>query len=176
MTYLRSTYAAGDHPHATCVTFFFLPPVFSHLPPALPFVFLSSTSSESERFLRHPGLGPLPPFCGLRIKAATGFMSRPDFTNGRYPSTFPVRRARLPLPRLQKNCREERRMPKNVSYNFMQNETLHKDLYLKSAGEKKKRKKSIKHRISRSTFKRDVLILSLNYLYEFNYRVFLHTL
>lgn len=59
MTYLRSTYAAGDHPHATCVTFFSLPP-FSPLlrtsssPPLFPPPLLPGSVSSP------PGLGPLP--------------------------------------------------------------------------------------------------------------------
>jgi len=108
VTYLRSTYAAGDHPHATCVTFFSLPPFF--LSP--PWTSSSSSSSSSSSFSSSPPLFPLrlfhresslvfpPPYparlpvsahcplCGLR--SPRGFTRRSDFTNGRILCRFPL--------------------------------------------------------------------------------------
>lgn len=109
MTSLRSTYAAGDHPHATCVTFFsfrlsppFPPPFslsFSLLPPSSSL--LVSLSAPLRIFfflfvlvfLLHLSS----PFFSLSLPSHAvsrslslsqcrfvfcGFTSRPDFTNG----------------------------------------------------------------------------------------------
>lgn len=96
MTSLRSTYAAGDHPHATCVTFFSF-----RLPPFLhpPFLFSSSFSSLSPRiffflFFFLLQFSRLQFFSFLISNAVSlslhpcrfvpfyGFTSRADFTNG----------------------------------------------------------------------------------------------
>lgn len=104
MTSLRSTYAAGDHPHATCVTFFsfrlsppFPPPFslsFSLLLPSSslcpPLCEYSSSSSSSSSYLTSLVLFFLylcPRTQSLSLSQCRfvpfcGFTSRPDFTNG----------------------------------------------------------------------------------------------
>lgn len=110
MTSLRSTYAAGDHPHATCVTFFsfrlsppFPPPFslsFSLLPPSssllvslsaplriffflFVLVFLLHLSSPffSLSLPSHAVSRSLS-LSQCRFVPFCGFTSRPDFTNG----------------------------------------------------------------------------------------------
>lgn len=99
MTSLRSTYAAGDHPHATCVTFFSFRLLFLHLL----YLFLSSSSllvslSAPLRifFFFLPHFSSLVLFSlylcprthlslSLRVSRFVpfcGFTSRLDFTNG----------------------------------------------------------------------------------------------
>lgn len=110
MTSLRSTYAAGDHPHATCVTFFsfrlsppFPPPFSLSFSLLLPSSSLLVSLSAPLRiffflfvlvFLLHLSS----PFFSLSLPSHAvsrslslsqcrfvpfcGFTSRPDFTNG----------------------------------------------------------------------------------------------
>lgn len=87
-----STYAAGDHPHATCVTFFSLPlpPLLSPLPAyTFPLRFPPSSSPTEREFPRlHPVSRPTGPLLRPADQSPTGFMSRLDLTNGHY--TLPV--------------------------------------------------------------------------------------
>jgi len=61
-------------------------PSFLCLPPSPP-LFPPPRPRPSERFLASRSR-PTAPFAALRIKAPHGFMSRPDFTNGRIPAPF----------------------------------------------------------------------------------------
>lgn len=56
MTSLRSTYAAGDHPHATCVVFFSLPPTF---PSSFSSLFSSLLFAVPSYFFCSPRCPPL---------------------------------------------------------------------------------------------------------------------